>query len=89
METVVRLKKGEFWKGSYPKGGTLEIKCLEGALWITQEGDDLDYCLEQNENYLTNSSQKVLLESLEENSQLILRCSRGDFFSKSSLIASP
>ena len=75
METIVRLKKGEFWKGSCPKGGSLEITCLEGALWITQESDGQDHCLNLKGFYKTSMHLPVLIEGLENNSQLSMSVS--------------
>jgi hypothetical protein len=66
MEKIIELNKGEFWKRSCPKGGSLEITCLEGALWVTQEGDEWDYCLEDGKSFITNKPRTTLLEALEK-----------------------
>lgn len=73
MEQIIRLKKGEFWKGFCPEGSSLKITCLEGALWITQEGDEWDYCLEKREDFETSRKGGVLVEATEPNSFLHLR----------------
>jgi hypothetical protein len=41
-----------------------EIRCLEGVLWITQEGDLTDYIVNCGEKFVVDRKGKVVLQGL-------------------------
>jgi len=49
-----------------------EIRCLEGMLWITQEGDFRDYILKAGDTFKTNRKGKVVLQALNRSSTFSL-----------------
>lgn len=49
-----------------------EIRCLEGILWITQEGDFRDYILKAGDSFRTNRKGKVVLQALNHASTFSL-----------------
>ncbi len=49
-----------------------EIRCLEGILWVTQEGDPRDYILEPGETFVTHRKGKVVLQALKHSSTFSL-----------------
>lgn len=49
-----------------------EIRCLEGMLWITQEGDLRDYILKAGETFVTDRKGKVVLQALNHSSTFSL-----------------
>ncbi|MEZ0396760.1 MAG: DUF2917 domain-containing protein [Anaerolineales bacterium] len=49
-----------------------EIRCLEGVLWITQEGDLRDYILKPGETFVTDRKGKVVLQALKHASTFSL-----------------
>lgn len=49
-----------------------EIRCLEGMLWITQEGDFRDYILRAGDSFRTDRKGKVVLQALNHSSTFSL-----------------
>lgn len=49
-----------------------EIRCLEGMLWITQEGDVRDYILKAGDSFRTDRKGKVVLQALNHSSTFSL-----------------
>ena len=49
-----------------------EIRCLEGVLWITQDGDIKDHILSAGEKYTANRKGKVVLQALKKSSTFSL-----------------
>jgi hypothetical protein len=41
------------------------IECLEGAIWVTLDGDSRDVILEPGEQFTVDRDQRVLLQALE------------------------
>lgn len=70
MEKSVRLRKGDFWKGTCPKDGALEITCQAGALWVTREGDQRDHCLNEGETYRTTNPGWVIVQALGDGAKM-------------------
>jgi hypothetical protein len=49
-----------------------EIRCLEGMLWITQDGDFSDHILESGEKFIVNRKGNVVLQALNTTSTFCL-----------------
>ncbi len=43
------------------------ISCLDGCLWVTQEGDTDDHLLRKGEEFITDRKGKVLIQSVAQN----------------------
>jgi hypothetical protein len=41
-----------------------EIRCLEGMLWITQEGDLIDHIIERGDKFVVDRKGKVVLQGM-------------------------
>ena len=48
------------------------IQCLDGNLWITQQGDAADYLLEPGESFIVTHSGQVLVQGQPEGKLIIL-----------------
>lgn len=49
-----------------------EIRCLEGVLWITQDGDVKDHILSAGEKFTADRKGKVVLQALKYSSTFSL-----------------
>ena len=47
----------------FPRGGV--VICTSGLLWVTQEGDPVDYLLASGEKFTANRRGAVLVEALK------------------------
>ncbi len=59
---AIQLRKGELWRLENDLRG-LSIACLEGILWITQEGDPRDYVLEPGQRFVIARRGSVVIEA--------------------------
>ena len=59
------LKKGSVLRVKGNRSGQT-IRCLNGRVWITQQGDDKDRVLNNGEMYLSNLSSFVLISALDD-----------------------
>ncbi len=61
----VTLGKGSIWCGK-ASGRCRVIKCLEGAIWITQERDLQDYILRAGEAFLVSRPGKIAVQAMRD-----------------------
>ena len=63
-DKVLDLEFGQGWalKG---RKGQQTVLCLEGSLWVTQEGDIRDYVLEEGDAFLVTQPGLVLVRALK------------------------
>jgi hypothetical protein len=59
---AIQLRKGELWHLENDLRG-LSIACMEGILWITQEGDPKDYIVEPGQRYVITRRGSVVIEA--------------------------
>lgn len=64
MNSIVNLKPGIVQKLPATRRG-IEIRCLEGMLWITQEGDQADHLIQKGERFVVDRKGKVVLQGLK------------------------
>lgn len=62
-DKIVDLELGQGWalKG---RRGQQTVLCLEGSIWVTQEGDIRDHVLEKGDAFLITRSGLVLVRAL-------------------------
>ena len=65
--TKINLTKYKLWEIEGDRRGDV-IKCLNGTLWVTQEGDLKDYVLEPGQDFWVTKPGIVVVQALE-NSQ--------------------
>ena len=73
------LKKGSLLRVKGNRAGQT-IRCLNGKVWITQEGDNKDRVLNGGEMYLSNLSSFVLVGALDDAEVKICPESKERFF---------
>lgn len=56
----------------FPVRRGTEIYCLEGMLWITQDGDFTDHIIESGEKFIVNRKGNVVLQALNTASTFCL-----------------
>jgi hypothetical protein len=59
------LPKGSVWR---PAGSNrrVEIRCLQGTLWVTESGDGRDYILEIRQPFRASGSGMVAVQALRD-----------------------
>jgi len=62
-DTVIDLSHGQGWRMK-GKRGRQTLFCLEGSVWVTQEGDIRDYMLEAGDAFLVTQPGLVLVRAL-------------------------
>jgi hypothetical protein len=62
--TDVTLAKHKVWNIEGDRRGDV-ISCLNGSLWITQEGDMKDYVLESGKDFWVTKRGAVVVQALE------------------------
>lgn len=62
---VKDLKKGNVLRVSGNRVGQ-SIRCVNGMIWVTQQGDDRDRLLNDGERYLSNLPRIVLIQALKD-----------------------
>jgi hypothetical protein len=62
LDTPIYLNAGELL--SIEDGAGLEVKCLVGILWITQEGDREDSVLDEGESFVLDRPGLSLVTAL-------------------------
>ena len=62
-ETIVDLAAGQGW-GVKGKRRQQTMFCLQGNIWVTQEGDIRDYVLEEGDAFLVTLPGLVLVRAL-------------------------
>ena len=62
-DTIVDLAAGQGW-GLKGKRRQQTLFCLQGSMWITQEGDIRDYILEEGDAFLVTLPGLVLVRAL-------------------------
>ena len=65
------LMPGRLWK-SEGISGRLNIRCISGMIWLTEEGCGEDIFLHEGECCMTSAGGLVLIESLSERAHLLL-----------------
>ncbi len=63
--TDIRLAKYKTWSIEGDRRGDV-INCLNGLLWITQEGDLKDYVLEAGRDFWVTKPGTVVLQALDD-----------------------
>ena len=64
FNTDVTLNKHTLWNIDGDRRGDV-IRCLYGALWVTQEGDLKDYILDAGEDFWVTRSGTVIVQALD------------------------
>ena len=64
---ILHLEKGQIFKSDKPD---MEIRCLEGVLWITQPGDSRDVILNKGQCYLAHKAYGPLVVEAIKSAQL-------------------
>ena len=59
------LKKGSVLRVKGNRSGQ-SIRCLNGTIWLTQQGDDADKVINTGETYLSNLRSFILVEALND-----------------------
>ncbi len=59
-----RITKNQILKITQPLGVT--IKCLEGSVWVTQDGDLRDVVLDAGQAFVVDRNQRTLLQGLTD-----------------------
>jgi hypothetical protein len=62
--TDISLAKYQLWNLEGDRRGDV-ISCLNGTLWITQEGDLKDYVVEAGQNFWVTRSGTLVVQALE------------------------
>ena len=62
---VKDLKQGSVLRVSGSRAGQ-SIRCLNGMVWVTQQGDNRDRFLDGGEIYLSNLPRIVLIQALKD-----------------------
>ena len=62
---VKELKKGSVLRVAGSRSGQ-SISCLNGTIWLTQQGDDRDRFLDCCENYHSHLPNVVLIQALDD-----------------------
>ena len=57
------MKKNELLSIARPRG--YRIDCIQGDLWITQDGDSRDTLLSAGEHHITDGSTRLIVQALE------------------------
>jgi len=76
LDTPVYLKAGQLLP--VRDGAGLEVKCLQGELWITQEGDQQDRLIRAGESLVLDRDGLSLVTALGEPALLIVQPGRVD-----------
>ena len=71
LDTPVYLKERESLR--IADGAGREVKCLRGALWITQEGDREDRLIDSGESFVLNRPGLSLVTALRGPALLIVQ----------------
>ena len=61
-ERIINLDAGKGW-GVLGKSRQQTIYCLEGSVWVTQEGDIHDYVLDEGDAFVITLPGKVLVRA--------------------------
>ena len=56
------------------------VRVLEGMLWITQEGDAVDYVVSSREEFVCTRAGRVVVESLAGTSRFVVERVEGGVF---------
>lgn len=59
---AIKLKKGE----TYLNKQSRRLKIMQGRVWITIEGDDEDYILDEGDLFTPQENHAVVLQGLEQ-----------------------
>lgn len=62
---VKDLKKGRILRVSGNRAGQ-SIRCLQGMVWVTQQGDNRDRLLNGGDMYLSNLPRIVVIQALKD-----------------------
>jgi hypothetical protein len=62
--TDITLPKHKVWKLEGDRRGDV-ITCMNGTLWITQEGDLKDYVIESGKNFWVTKPGTVVVQALD------------------------
>ena len=65
FNTDVTLNKHRIWNIDGDRRGDV-IRCLFGALWVTQDGDMKDYVLEAGQEFWVTRSGTVIVQALQD-----------------------
>lgn len=60
-EGPTRLEASGVWRGTVASGGT--VHCLAGTLWVTIDGDNVDYLLQSGQE-LTLKAGNIMISPL-------------------------
>jgi hypothetical protein len=63
-QTDVSLSKYQLWNIEGDRRGDV-ISCINGSLWVTQEGDLKDYVLDAGQNFWVTRSGTVVVQALQ------------------------
>jgi hypothetical protein len=72
-ETKVELRAGKFWRADGDSRWRA-ILCLEGIIWITQDGDVQDHVITTGEMFLVSQPGKVIMQALVDSRIEITPC---------------
>jgi len=61
--TEIQLAKGELWR-AVGNNRWRAILCLDGMIWITQDGDPRDHLIAAGEMFLISQAGQVLVQGL-------------------------
>lgn len=50
----------------------MEVRCLSGALWLTQEGDSVDYFLKADETFRPQPAGRIVVQAMSEDTTVSL-----------------
>jgi hypothetical protein len=62
--TEISLAKHKVWKIDGDRRGD-SINCMNGRLWITQEGDLKDYVVEAGQNFWVTKPGSIVIQALD------------------------
>jgi hypothetical protein len=65
FNTDVTLNKYRVWNVDGDRRGDV-IRCLYGALWVTQDGDMKDYVLKAGQEFWVTRAGTVIVQALED-----------------------
>ena len=69
-DNAIRLHANNFWRVNSGRRGK-RIACLNGMLWVTQEGDLKDHILTAGEEFVAAQDGLVLVEAVRDASVLV------------------
>ena len=72
-ETKIELRAGKFWRAAGDSRWRA-ILCLEGMIWITQDGDVQDHVITTGEMFLVSQPGKVIAQALINSRMTITPC---------------